>query len=208
MDTSPVFYDQIEQGSTKWHELRLGRFGSTDAKAVSVNGKGLVTLCLEKACERITGKSDAPPLSSYHIERGNRLEPIARTLYEIETEFEILETGYISLGDYIGGSPDGIIESENAIIEIKCPCNKVFLEYVNSGKIKSDYIFQMQHLMYIGNFDYCDFIVFSEDFNDIKIKRIDRNEEQIEKIKVGINNGIAKIEESIQCYNSLGRWLK
>lgn len=186
----------IQQGTDEWKQLRLGKFGSTDAQAIASNGKGLETLCFKKASE-ILSRSFEDGYTNEDIERGKEQETIARSSYEIETGNMVAEVGYVEISNFVGGSPDGLV-GDDGIIEIKCQKPSVFVKTRFTKKIDAKYDWQIQHLLYITERKWCDFISFNENFSNLTIIRIDRNEEKIEKIKNGIKEGIKKVEEILE----------
>lgn len=168
----------IEQGTEAWQSLRAGRVGGSSCAALLVNGrsenglgKGAMSLIYRKAAEYIAGKEEGYVNAA--MERGTELEPIARRRYEYETLNKVQEVGYISDGDYLGVSPDGLVGDDGAI-EIKCPGGAKFVEFVDTGVIPSAYYAQMQWLLWISGRQWCDFVVFHPDFapGDLLIKRV------------------------------------
>lgn len=184
------------QRSEEWHKLRLGKFGSTDAYTVSVNGKGLDTLCFSKVAEILIGRVQ-DGYTNEDIERGIELEDSARLLYELKTRNTAESVGYIQHSEYVGGSPDGLV-GKDGLIEIKCPSDRVFIQFLYDGKIDLKYFYQMQHLMFITNRKWCDYVLYNENLNQIKIVRVERDEEAIEKIKIGLESGERKIKTILE----------
>lgn len=181
------------QGTDEWLKLRLGKFGGTDAQSVQANGKGLETLCFQKVADLIIGRLPEA-YTNEHMERGKRLEASARLLYELKTKNSVQEVGYCELDEFIGCSPDGLVGDEG-ILEIKCPSDRVFIEYLYSGKVNKKYYWQMQHNMYVADRKWCDYVLYNENLDRIEIERVKRNDEDIEKIKIGLKEGIKKIKE-------------
>lgn len=186
-------HDELPQGSDEWLKVRLGKFGSTDAQAVATNGKGLETKCFEKAAEVLTGKLPKQ-FTNEDIERGNRLESMARSAYEIETGRSVDQVGYVELSERVGGSPDGLVE-DKGMVEIKCPSDANFLRFLVDKKIDTKYVWQMQHLLYITNRNWCDFIMFNENLDRIYIQRVTRDAAACKKIEIGLKAGERRIEE-------------
>jgi putative phage-type endonuclease len=189
-------YKKIKQGTEEWKQLRLGKFGSTDAQAVGANGRGLETACFYKASELLIGKGKEF-YTNEDMERGKILEDDARTLYELETGNTVKQVGYVELDEYVGCSPDGLV-GDDGLIEIKCPNNKVFVEYLFTGKIDTKYSWQMQFQMMVTNRGWNDYVLYNEDLNEIKITRVERDEKAIEKIKVGLKAGKEKIKNILE----------
>jgi len=186
-------YDELEQKSEEWLKVRLGKFGSTDAQAVAAGGGGLTTRVFEKVAELIIGQPKAH-YTNADMERGIELEPMARSAYEIETGNAVKQVGYIELDSCVGGSPDGLV-GDDGLVEIKCPSNTNFIRFAFTRKIKSAYVWQMQHLMYISDRKWCDFVAFNEKLDRIIIIRVERDEAKIEKIRIGLESGIEKLKE-------------
>ena len=189
----------FQQGTQEWLKCRLGKFGGTDAQAVQTNGKGLETLCFQKVADLMIGK----PQETYtntDMERGKELEASARLLYELKTGNQVLEVGYCELDEFTGCSPDGLV-TDDGLIEIKCPSDRVFIEYLYSGKVDKKYYWQMQMQMFVTNRKWCDYVLYNENLDRIEIERIERNEKDIEKLKEGLKTGITKIKEIMEKIN-------
>jgi putative phage-type endonuclease len=181
------------QGTDEWLKIRLGKFGGTDAQAVATNGKGLETLCFQKVADLMIGK----PQKSYtneDMERGKKLEASARLLYELKTGNSVKEVGYLELNECTGCSPDGLVGDEG-MIEIKCPSDRVFVEYLYKKEIDKKYFWQMQHQMSVADRKWCDYVLYNENLDRIEIQRVERDEKAIEKIIIGLEAGIKKIIE-------------
>jgi putative phage-type endonuclease len=186
-------YQELEQGSEEWLKLRLGKFGGTDAQAVATNGKGLETLCFEKVGEIITGRLKEQ-YKNEDMQRGNDLENTARLAYEMETGNIVTKVGYIELNEFIGVSPDGLV-GEDGMVEIKCPSDSVFVRFLYDKKIDTKYEWQMQHQMFVSGRKWVDYVLFNDNLNKIEVTRVERNEEKIEKLRIGTEAGVVKIKE-------------
>jgi putative phage-type endonuclease len=158
----------IEQGSEAWFTARCGRVTSTRFKDLMAGEstdtyKKLVTNIV---CEMITGKMEET-YSNALMEHGIETEPIARMEYESIFDIEVKQVGFITpdedhkYHDWIGISPDGLLPDEG-IIEIKCPLARTHLEYIESGKLPSEYRYQVQGQLFVTGFKYCHFMSFVE----------------------------------------------
>jgi putative phage-type endonuclease len=182
----------FEQGSEAWENIRLGKFGGTDAQAVATAGKGLDTKCYEKVAEILTQRAKTG-YSNEDMERGHEFEDIARQIYEVQTGNKVETTGYAELSKYVGCSPDGLV-GKDGLIEIKCPNDANFVRFADEGAVDSAYIWQMQHQMFVTGRKWCDLVVFNDNLDRIEIVRVERDEDKIEKISQGLATGIEKIE--------------
>jgi predicted phage-related endonuclease len=128
------------------------------------------------------------------MQRGNDLENTARLAYEMETSNIVTKVGYIELNEFIGVSPDGLV-GEDGMIEIKCPCDAVFVRFLYDHKIDPKYEWQMHHQMFVSGRKWVDYVLFNDNLNKIIVTRVERNEEKIEKLRIGTEGGVAKIKE-------------
>jgi hypothetical protein len=110
----------FEQRSDEWFEVRRGKF--TGSKFYNLMSKDTTSsyqnLINEVVYERLTNKT----LESYQsadMLRGTELEPEAREDYEFVTGNKVEEVGFVSLDEWVGVSPDGLI-SDDGMVEIKC----------------------------------------------------------------------------------------
>jgi len=95
-------------------------------------------------------------------EYGTKFEPFAIGDFEMETGFNVIETGFHTHKDFewLGASPDGLINDE-AIIEVKCPYSKRDSNIFNSYIEQPHYYAQMQIEMACTNTKQCYFFQWS-----------------------------------------------
>lgn len=168
-----LIYHNVKQGSDEWLHVKAGKFSGTDASTFLVKGRGvgqigagLKSLIYRKVSECVIG----PTLDGYTsdvMQRGNDLEPLARSRYERENWQDVDEVGFIQKGNFFGISPDGLV-SDNGAIEIKCPGGPTWVEWNDCKQLVADipkaYYAQMQWLMFITERDWVDYIVYNPDF--------------------------------------------
>src|SRR5271169_3503351 len=112
-----ILFD-VEQGSENWFALRKTKITATDAsilmaKGGSYFGKTPFTLYNDKV-------SDEPKKAPNEaMQRGTRLEPIARELFELQTG--IAMEPKVVVKDWAMASLDGMSYNGDLILEIKCP---------------------------------------------------------------------------------------
>lgn len=195
-------YDELPQhledgtANPDWLSLRAGKFTGSDFSVMLGNGETKRKMILEKATEHILGKPcNKDHYVSADMLRGIELESVARNLYIEETFNDVKEVGFIEKDEYCGVSPDGLV-SEDGIIEIKCPKDTVFVEQSITGKIKPEYYTQIQYVLYITGRQWCDYVAYNENF-PLLIRRYERDEEYIEKIKNALEDGIEQVKQII-----------
>lgn len=186
--------DELPQGSQAWFLKRLGMFTCSDAQAILAAGKGLETLVFNKVAEKKTGmyttEYDNPAM-----QLGRELEESARSAYELETGKQVQKIGFIEYNESVGGSPDGFI-GEEGLIEIKCPTNRVFVEYLYYGKIDPKYVAQMQMQMFITDRKFTEYVVYNPNFERALVtQKVKRDEEIIRKLREGLTIGTTRMAE-------------
>ena len=124
------------------------------------------------------------------------------TLLYFETGREVNEVGFVELNNWIGSSPDGLV-GDDGIIEIKSPDNHTFLYNCNKAYIKPEYKTQIQFNLFTTGRKWCDFILYNPKFDKpLKIIRINRDDEFIDKIKKTTDEVIKEINDIINQFNS------
>ena len=185
----------IEQGSDVWFEVRKLKLTASKATAISANGAGLKTLVNELILNMFIDKE---AYTNANLERGNELEPIARSKYEFEYGVEVLEVGFIEHTEHSGYSPDGLVGDEG-LIEIKARNNAIHLELLRTKKIDTGTVWQMQMGMLVTGRKWCDFISYNPNFkNSMLVIRVERDEIAISKIEKGIVEGTKMIKELLE----------
>lgn len=186
-------YNEIEQGTPEWFSIRKGKATASHAQAIGNNGKGLETYINEVVSEYFSS-AEKEQYSNIHTERGNELEPVARSMYELMNNVEVEQIGFCEYNEFVGGSPDGLI-GEEGMIEIKCPDDKTYFNVLMEEKIDSAYDWQCQMNMLILERKYCDLIFYNPNFEkSMMIFRLVPDEKMQEDLK----EGFKKVEERIK----------
>jgi len=194
-----VIIHYIDQNTPEWQSLRLGKLTASDSQAIATAGKGLETLVHKKVAERLTGKAVNRYINA-NIERGHELEMMARNAYELETGNIVEQVGFCELDEYCGASPDGFVGSDG-LVEIKCKSDHVFAQELLVDRIMSSHVWQMQMQMFVTDRKWCDYAVFNPNFPEsLIIKRVNRDETAIKKIKSGVEKGITMIKYALKKY--------
>lgn len=198
---------KVEQKTPEWFALRLQYpLTASEAQAIGNQGKGLETLCWEKLEEKYS-IADKERYINKDIERGVELEPLARDMYELYTGNKVDEVGFVvneKISKVGGASPDGIIVSQNGLIEIKCFEDKKHFQYIVNGlEIESQYVWQVQMQMLFTETDFVDFIAYNPNYKQsLLIQRVTTDREMQDKIKEGLKKGeelLKEIENKIIC---------
>jgi len=197
----------MEQRSNEWFDVRKGRFtASRISELLGVKGLGLTgeNYAFEMACEVVYGTDEEDSFTSFDMQRGITLEPLAfRKFKELkELDFiDVKESYFFPLGDNAGASPDGIV-GDDAILEIKSPRSKKFFKLVAKGieAIDKEYICQMQMQMLCSNSNQCHFFNYII-FNGVEMWHeiiVPRDEVMINLIKERVAEAENLKQEFIQ----------
>lgn len=191
----------IEQGSEAWFLLRQLRGTASEATAIRARGKGLQTYAKQLVREYLSS-AQKEHFTNEHTERGNELEPQARSLYELTTGNEVVQVGFIEYNDYIGCSPDGLI-GEDGDLEIKCPGDKVYFDYIlGDAEPVKDYYNQIQMRLLIEERKWCDLFVYNPNFTRSYIlTRVLPDEVAFTELKEGFEILEKEIKRLLEIYN-------
>ena len=184
---------ECEQKSDEWFELRSQRMTASNAQAISANGKGLDTY-IAKLMQEHYSLAEPERYQNKAMERGNELEDSAVFAYESEQGLRVDKVGFVVYDDYAGCSPDGLV-SLNGLVEIKCPQDKVFFQYLLDEKIDTAYLWQMQMQMLICDKDWCDYVLYNPNYKrSLIIQRVFKDEAKFAKLEAGLAAGRMKIQ--------------
>lgn len=199
----------FEQRTDEWYAIRRGKMSASNAETIIANGKGLETYIYNLMAEYYSSAEKENYINA-DMQRGIDLEPEARLEFEFYTNLDVQEVGFIEHNEFIGVSPDGLI-GDDGLIEIKCPNDSIYFKLLLSNNVKPEYIAQMQMQMYVTDRQYCYFVSYNPNFEkSLYIKKINRDEEMIEKLKKGLERGtqlIKKIKEDFRKVGTNGKIL-
>lgn len=185
----------FEQRSDEWYNIRLGKFTASKASTIATAGSGLETLCFDIVSEILT-KQKKDGFTSPAMENGNELEDVARTLFEMETGYEVEEVGFIEIDSLSGCSPDGLILNRTSGVEIKCPQDNTYAKLLFDHKIKPEYYAQMQMQMMFCECDKWYYMVYNPHFDkSFVIQEVQADKEFQKKLSDGLNKGKERVLE-------------
>lgn len=183
----------VQQGSQEWLELKRGKVTGTRLKEVM--GKKSDSLMYEMIAEKYEPLED---YQSSEMSNGVLWEPWAIDKYQEVTGQIVKEVGFITKGDDIGLSPDGLIGEKKAI-EVKSPSLKKHIEYIVSNKLPAEYKWQVVHyFIVIDELESLDFVSYNPKFplKELHIVTITRAELEKE-----IQEAKEKLAQLLEKYN-------
>lgn len=167
----------IEQGTTEWDAIRVGRFTASEIWKLMVDPKEkakkdagdlsetALTYVNDKVAEVMTGQCKQQGYA-FPLVWGKEKEPDARDAFKEKTGFECEVVGFFTFSDHAGGSPDGLV-NDDAILEIKCPYDSgtqvEYLQLVDQWdlkRFKRENYWQCQANMLFTNRELCHFVTF------------------------------------------------
>lgn len=191
-----------------WVMQRVGKFTASNVSKLMTYEdklqdlpKGAKTYAEEVALEILTNGKSRNEFTSEAMERGNEKELEAVARFTQITGIECQNLGenqeFVEWSDYFGGTPDGLFE-ENGLIEVKCPNSKTHFFYIKNlksaedlKKHKPEYYWQIQGNFLATGRNKGYFISYDDRFTDenlqILILEINRNDEDIEKLKTRLS---------------------
>lgn len=188
----------FEQNTPEWYKVRELKFTASNASTIMAMGAGVKTLIGEMLADYYSSgeyEEFSAKYTNSQMERGHKFEDKARTIYELETGNKVKQVGFVELDEYIGCSPDGLV-GEDGLIEIKNPSDKVFLDQIETKKIKKEYLDQMQFQMFVTNRQWCDYFAFNPNFTPSFIKiRVERDPDKQMQIAEALKSAVAILKE-------------
>ena len=158
-----------EQGSEEWLQARLGIPTATGFEnIVTATGKkssAQIKYMAELIEESIIGLQDES-FKSRFMERGNQLEPLARSAYEFITGNAVTQVGgvYLDENKEVMVSPDGLIPELKKGLEIKCPKMSTHIRYLLECGVPSEYVIQVQANLWVTGYETWDFISYCPEY--------------------------------------------
>lgn len=197
----------MEQRSEEWFKARAGKITASkvhDVVAKLKNGSygaSRATYMGQLIAERLSGVAQEG-FSNAAMQWGTETEPMARAAYEFSKDCQIVEVGFIEhpLIDMSGASPDGLI-GEDGLIEIKCPNTSTHIDTLLGASIPPKYIDQMQWQMACTGRKWCDFVSFDPRMPrelNMKIQRVERDDDRIEYLETEVQDFIAEMDAKIK----------
>ena len=194
----------IEQGTEAWFNARAEKMTASNARAIGNNGAGFKTYINNLMAETYSS-AIKESYTNEDMERGNELEALARTVYEMETGNEVEEVGFIELDEFTGCSPDGLIGEEGGL-EIKCLKDEKYFKVLLEGieTVLSDYIWQIQMCLYVTGRKWWDLVLYNPNYKkSILILKVYPDKKYIDKLIIGLETGKEKIKIIKDKYNKL-----
>lgn len=192
----------IEQWTQERFNLRKLKMTASKWTAIGNCWKWLDTYTTELVVDSIS-TAEKTYISNKDTDRGHELEPLARSLYEMETWNDVEEVGFIEYNDYVWCSPDWLVWDDGGV-EIKCLNDKKHFEMIIwwADKIESWYMRQIQMCLLITGREWWDYVGYNPNFKEsLLIHRIYPDKDKQKKLLAWFEYGENKIKELLDSYN-------
>jgi putative phage-type endonuclease len=194
---------KIDQKSDKWFHIRKGKITGTTLKAIMGTPKARQEALYEIIAERLTVGIENETGEENAMDRGNRLEPEAITMFEFETGKEVERVGLCEDDDNenIANSPDGLI-GETEAVEVKCLGGKNYVKMWILDKVPEEYSWQViQYFVVNKKLKKLYFVGYNPDIPAHPLHIIEVEREEIEKeiieAKEAQTKFLKEVEESL-----------
>lgn len=204
--------DNIVQRTPEWFNLRLGKVTASRIADLMAHTKNGYSASRDKymtdlAIQILTGVVEQG-FTNQAMQWGIDNEGKARDAYSFFTGNTVEEIAFINHPtiEQAGASPDGLV-GDDGLVEIKCPNSNTHFETLLTGKIKNEYLLQMQWQMACSGRKWCDFVSYDPRFPEeyvIFIKHVERDDGLIAKITNEVTKFLAELDGKLAKLN----WLK
>ena len=111
----------MEQRSKEWFGARIGRVTGSNVGAILGCDPNRGPDDVMRAMVRSAHGAEPEFTGNVATEYGTFHEAGARAEFEMEHGLAVTNAGFVKHDDWLGASPDGYIDSRDALLEIKCP---------------------------------------------------------------------------------------
>ena len=190
-----IYHWDIIQQSPEWFEIKKGKMSASHATAIGNCGKGLETYARQIVKDLIIERQN---FTNKDMERGNELEPIARITYEFEYSVTVKQIGFITYSDYVGVSPDGLINDDGGL-ELKARNDDIHFGLLLGDPVDSSTIWQMNMAMLITGRKWWDFGSYNPNFKQsLFVKRFYPDNSKFEALLNGFHIGELLIKKLLE----------
>lgn len=174
-------FDDLEQGSAAWFQIRAGIPTASNFSAVLAKGEGKTrrSYMCRLAAEIVTGEP-GETFTTAAMDRGKVMEAEARQLYEFVHDAPLRQVGFV-LNDGVGWSPDSLI-GDNGGVEIKSQRADLLVETLLKDEFPPEHKAQVQGGLWVGERDWIDLVVYWPKM-PLFVKRVGRDEPYIANLK-------------------------
>jgi len=206
------FFDDIEQGSPEWYELRRGIPTASEFQTIIAGGKGRETYIGDLAGEILSGQV-TEGFQSGAMMRGKEMEAEAADHFARTQMRDLRRTGFIrrrlASGRFVGCSPDRLFgakdNAENdTILEIKTMKPRLMIEKRRNGydpnRCPAEHMAQVQGAMWVSGLPRAELIIFYRGMPFMLHYSVSRDEAYINSLAAHVEDFDRKLDAIVkQC---------
>jgi YqaJ-like viral recombinase domain len=197
-----IFKD-IEQGSPEWFKVRAGIPTMSCADKILAKGrtkneesKTRTGYLCQLADEVIYGDV-VEDYFNKDMERGKAWEAEARDIYQLETDTELEQVGFVKNHTLKAGcSPDSLIGKDGQL-EVKTSYPRLWIKHVIHGTYPLEHKPQVQGGLWVTGRRFCDLVIYWPHRRPL-ITRIERDEDYIAQLALQVRLFNAELDNMVQ----------
>lgn len=156
---------KCEQLSPEWWQARKGiPTASNFGRIITPKTGKLAAAADDYICELIADQYRIDPEERYQnaaMRHGTETEPEARRWYEMEYGVNVEQVGFVTMDDgRFGCSPDGLIDGQRGLLQIKCPNAKTQIRYLLDDCLPDEYKTQVHGELIVTEYEWSDFLSY------------------------------------------------
>lgn len=202
------FFNDVEQRSNPWLELRRGLPTASKFSLVMASGKdGEDSKGRQKYMDLLAGEivsgQVAETFRSEAMERGNRMEPEARAWYERSRFITLTKVGFVrrtvvcALGNdfKIGASPDSQVSAKKGL-EVKTVAPHLLgrIKQKGAAGFPTEHRAQLQGTMFVAGWEQMDLVLYYTGWPRPLVFTLDRDDIYIARLKDELELFVGQME--------------
>jgi len=189
-------FDEIEQGSLDWFEIRRGCCTASNFATILASGRdGGESVTRRKLMRRLAGEIMTGEVAETYrnaaMDRGNAMEPEARDWYSRTRFADLSRIGFVRrtvhnpLGAsfVVGCSPDSFI-GKDGVLEIKTMIPELMIDVAEKGAagFPPEHRAQVQGSLWVTGRAWCDLVIFYRNMPITPVFRVERDGVYIQEL--------------------------
>lgn len=199
--------EEYPQGSQEWFDLHRGVPSASSFSDVMAGGAGKVRdLYMRKLAGEIISGIPRENYKNGAMDRGNAMEDELRNLFAMLENVDPMPVGFIKRTESfgaIGCSPDSLIGTDGGI-EIKSAAPHVLIEILESDKIPTEHLLQIQGSMLVTDRQWWWLAIGYRGMPMFR-RRIKRDETTIARLRIGLEQFHRDLAERVASLRQYGK---
>lgn len=195
-------FNEIEQGSESWFQIRAGVITASEFGTVLMKGRGNAPsetrkkLLACKAAEILSGKPVQTFAGNAYTALGHELEPEIRALYESTCDHEVTQVGFMRRGR-IGCSPDGVISDGEGLFEAKSCQPHIQIDRLLARVLPEEHKAQVFGQLLVSGRSYVDYVSYSPGLPELRV-RVYRDPDYLSTLNQELQRFVAELDALVE----------